>query len=305
MPHAPNYFHNDKADVDGFARIRVAPEDVIVPPYLPDTPASRAELVEYYEAVARMDAGIGELIDILHEYDLYEDTLIIYLTDNGIAFPGAKTTLYQSGIRLPFIVKLPGRNAGGKVNDAMVSWVDIAPTLLDFAGVLDMAKTELARTHAEEHRQWDNVAMPAFHGRTLKPLLMSPDTPAPGWGEVYASHTFHEVTMYYPMRSIITRDYKLIWNIGHRLEYPVAADLWRSATWQYSLEVGGQMGLRSLEALQHRPEFELYDLRTDPWEANNLADDPAHAAKLAELQTKLRTFQQETADPWKLKWERE
>jgi len=112
--------------------------------------------------------------------------------------------------------------------------------------------------------------------------------------------------MYYPMRVVRERRYKLIWNLAHGLPYPFASDLWKSRTWQGVIARGDtQYGPRSLEAYIHRPRFELYDLEEDPWEARNLADDPAHADTLDRLQAKLKAFQERTKDPWILKWDRE
>jgi len=127
-----------------------------------------------------------------------------------------------------------------------------------------------------------------------------------GWDEVYASQTFHEVTMYYPMRMVRTRRYKLIYNIAWPLEFPLAKDLWKSKTWKAMLERKDKyFGKRTTESYLHRPKFELYDLKNDPDEVNNLADSPQYAKILEELKQKLRKFQQITEDPWVVKWERE
>lgn len=123
---------------------------------------------------------------------------------------------------------------------------------------------------------------------------------------MFASHTFHEVTMYYPMRAVRTRKHKLIYNIAHPLPFPYASDLWESKTWQAARARGlTSYGKRTVAAYQNRPKFELYDLEADPDELNNLADDPAHAALLADLQQRIRSFQEKTGDQWLLKWERE
>ena len=147
--------------------------------------------------------------------------------------------------------------------------------------------------------------MAKLHGRSFLPIL-DQEKPA-GWDEVYASHTFHEVTMYYPMRAVRSGRYKLIWNIAHPLPFPFASDLWGSATWQDSLKRGDDFvyGKRTIKNFVQRPQFELYDLEADPDEIHNLAGDPQHHDVLAELQKKLRDFQKRTGDPWELKWERE
>src|SRR5262249_28656929 len=149
--------------------------------FLPDTTVCRAELAQYYESISRIDSGVGRLIDILKKAGKFNDTLIIYISDNGVPFPGAKTTVYEAGLKLPCIVRNPAAKKHGVVNKAFVSWVDITPTILEFAG----AKPQQIKN---------------LHGRSFLPVLEQekPD----GWDEVYASHTFHEVTMYYPMRVV-------------------------------------------------------------------------------------------------------
>jgi N-sulfoglucosamine sulfohydrolase len=109
------------------------------------------------------------------------------------------------------------------------------------------------------------------------------------------------------MRVVRSGRYKLIWNITHELPFPFASDLFNSATWQDSLKRGEDFmyGKRTIKTLTHRPEFELYDLESDPDEIHNLAGDEKHRETLAGLKEKLRAFQKRTGDPWILKWERE
>jgi N-sulfoglucosamine sulfohydrolase len=260
------------------------PADVIVPPYLPDTPECREELAKYYGSVQRADAGLVRLIEILKETGRWADTLVIYISDNGIAFPGAKTTLYEPGMRLPCVVRDPGSAKTGVVTDAMVTWADLLPTVLEYAGAPAKGLK--------------------LHGRSFLPVLEA-EHPQ-GWDEVYASHTFHEITMYYPMKVVRGRKYKLIWNIAYGLEYPFASDLFASATWQSVLASGsGVYAKRKIDAYLHRPKFELYDLESDPHEVVNLADSADHAEVLAELQEKLKAFQKRTKDPWIMKWKYE
>ncbi|MFO7923687.1 MAG: sulfatase, partial [Bacteroidales bacterium] len=136
-PWQPDRFGNRDDGYEGIAETFFDPGEVIVPWYLPDTPATRAELAQYYQSVARMDQGIGKLFEILKEEGLWDNTVIMYLSDNGIAFHGAKTNLYDPAMRLPFIVKMPESSNSGTVTDAMVNWADLTPTILDLAGILD------------------------------------------------------------------------------------------------------------------------------------------------------------------------
>jgi len=280
----PDRFGNKaKGGYPGVEEVKYDPKDVIVPPFLPDSPECRAELAQYYQAVSRVDQGVGKLLSVLKDAGKDDNTVVIYISDNGVAFPGAKTTLYEPGMHLPFIVRDPRLNKKGVTCDALINYADLAPTILDFAGVADVGQMQ---------------------GRSFKSILGA-EHPE-GWDETYASHTFHEITMYYPMRVVRGRRYKLIWNIAHGLDYPFASDLWAASTWQATIKRGEKYyGKRTVDAYIHRPKFELYDLETDPHEINNLADDPAHAEILAEYKTKLKAFQKRTKDPWIVKWEYE
>jgi len=295
----PDNFGNRAAAPEGITPVVYDPDEVIVPGFLPDTPMARRELAEYYRAVSRMDQGFGRLFEILKEAGEYEDTLIIYLSDHGVAFPGAKTTTYDAGLHSPLIVRHPDSASRGVANDALVSWVDVTPTILDFAGVEPPTyKLQIGLKPVREQMEREH----GLHGRSFLSIL--DETEPVGWDEVYASHTFHEIQMYYPMRVVRGRKYKLIWNLAHGLPYPFAADLWESPTWQriYRQGSGAMYGPRTVERYIHRPEFELYDIEQDPLEARNLADDPKYKTLLAEHKAKIRAFQTSTQDPWLLKW---
>jgi N-sulfoglucosamine sulfohydrolase len=278
-PHRAGNPHNGwkgfaNQDYAGVQRVRYAAADLKVPAWLPDAPEVREELAEYYEAISRLDQGVGLVLRALEESGRARETLVIYLSDNGPPFPGAKTTLYAAGVHLPLIVRAPGRGAPGRVGDAMVSWTDIAPTILDWAGV----------PHP-------------LPGRSVLPLL--DQERATGWDEVHGSHQMHEITMYYPMRSIRTRQYTLIWNLAHELPYPHASDLWHSPTWQGVLRRNdGRLGVRSVEVFLRRPEYELYDVAADPHEVRNLAGEPGRRPVLEDLKARLRRVLEGSNDPW-------
>ncbi len=276
------------------------PKEVPVPSWLPDSPSSRAELANYYQAIARVDAGLGQLVKTLKDSGHYDDTLIVFTSDNGPPFPGAKTTLYEPGTNLPLIVRAPEMAHRGGVSDAMISWVDFTPTILDFCGVKVPDQAPLI----PKPRPGKPQPYP-FHGRSFVGVWDDPHPP--GWqGPIYGSHSFHEITMYYPMREIRTERYKLLLNIAHELSFPFASDLYEGATWQSTLKSSAaKYGLRSVDAYLHRPRYELYDLEKDPAELSNVGTDPAYKATFDELSAKLKTFQQTTRDPWLLKYEHE
>ncbi|MCA9174936.1 MAG: sulfatase [Planctomycetales bacterium] len=286
--YKPNAFGNKGATgYPGVKEVTYRRDEVQVPPFLPDTPTCRAELAQYAQSCSRIDQGVGRLVEQLKASGHWDNTVLIYTADHGMAFPGGKTTVYEGGMRVPMVVRSPDIQQGSGVCNAMVSLVDLVPTILDAAGSLP-------------------EKLPAdLHGRSFYRVLNEQDPK--GWDMVRASHTFHEITMYYPMRVIRTRKYKLIWNIAHGLPYPFASDLWDAPTWQEIYKQGpdAYYGKRTVHNYIHRAKFELYDLEADPDEVVNLAEEKLHAAVLEELKLKLKEFQKQTKDPWLLKWDYE
>lgn len=276
-------FDNDKFAKDP-AEVRYDPQKVIVPPHLPDNPEVRQDLAEYYQSATRLDRGIGLFLKMLEDTGQLDNTLIIFISDNGIPFPGAKTTLYEAGVHLPMIVAGPTVPAG-RTNQAMVSFIDIAPTVLEWCKAKGPSSYKLP-------------------GKSLLPIL-NDDQPK-GWDTVFGSHQMHEITMAYPMRSITTRTHKYIVNLDNEKEFPFASDLWGSPSWQ-SVRSGNLkiLGQRSVADFLHRPKEELFDLANDPHEMKNVTADSANAAVLTELRRRLRDWQQETNDPWTILYREE
>ena len=270
-------FGNNRA-YQGVVKTPFDPAKVNVPSWLPDHPGTRGELAEYYEAANRLDQGIGFLIAALRETGQLDNTLFVFLSDNGPAFPNAKTNVYDAGSRLPMIVRAPWLARGGAVNNAMVSFADLTPAFLDAAGA-----------QGPEY---------PLHGRSWLPVLAS-ENPA-GWDQIFYSHTFHEVTMHYPIRGTRTRRWKYLRNLDWQKEFPHASDLYESLTWQEMMKRGGEarLGKRPVKDYLFRAHEELYDLSQDPDEVNNLASDPKHRAELVQLRRDVIEFRKRTGDPW-------
>jgi N-sulfoglucosamine sulfohydrolase len=284
-PCKPDLFGNPKQPFPGDEEMTYNDDEIFVPPYLPDTPETRAELAQYCQSVSRLDRGIGRLMQVLKEEGKYDNTVVIYISDNGPAFPAAKTTLYEPGMNLPCIVKSPLHNNRGTTCDGLINWADLTPTILDFAGAYNNQES--------------------LHGRSFKGII-DQESPQDWRDEVYAAHTFHEITNYYPMRVIRTKKHKFIWNIAHPLTYSSAADLWVAASWQGALRDGlEKFGKRTIQNYLHRPRFELYDLEQDPHEINNLAENSEYTSLVEDFCQKLQAFQRDTNDPWLHKWEYE
>jgi N-sulfoglucosamine sulfohydrolase len=255
----------------------VDPAEVPVPRFLPDLPETRIEMAEYARSVHRLDRGVGLVLDALAEAGLAEDTLVIFLSDNGAPFLNSKTTLFDAGVHLPLILRRPGQRPG-VANPNLVSFVDLLPTLLDATGA--------------------GPAPEACAGRSLLPILEATQRLA-GWDRVFGSHTFHEVTNYWPTRFLRTPRYKYHRNVAWKLDFPFSGDLYGSLTWEGVRRSASPMiGQRPLADYVRRPAEELFDLEADPDEVTNLAGDPAHADRLAEMRGALEDWQRVTADPW-------
>jgi N-sulfoglucosamine sulfohydrolase len=193
----------------------------------------------------------------------------------------SKTTLYDSGVQLPLIIKHPDMKPA--VSLAMVSYIDILPTILDFVG--HPTKTDPSQKRI---------------GRSLLRNLgsTSDDTKFEG---VFGSHTFHEVTNYWPTRFIRDRRYKYHRNLAWRLDFPFASDIYGSLSWEdvrNSRDTEILVGKRKLKDYFFRGPEELFDLKNDPWEVNNLAGDPHHQVLLESMRAKLEEWQRRTEDPW-------
>ncbi len=311
----PNLFGNksNKGSYPGIKEVFYEPDDVEIPHFLTDTTETREEVAQYYQSIARIDQGLGRLIEILKDADLYDRTMIVFTSDHGMAFAGAKTTVYEAGLKVPFVVRNPYEEKRGFVSEAMISHIDITPTLLDFGGGLD-AETNGPTKWVNPDKFWKERGQllkenrdggqefRSYHGKSWLHTLADPT--AEHWDTVIASHTFHEIQMYYPMRVIRDKKYKLIWNVAYKLDYPFASDLWAASSWQAQYQKGmdAPYGQKTVGEYINRSAFELFDVESDPFEAYNLADKPEFAEILKTYQGKLQEEQKRLEDPWALKW---
>ena len=266
------------------------PQDVVVPPFLPDTPAVRSDLLDYYAEVERFDREVGELLKQLEAAGRAENTLVVVTSDNGMPFPRAKANLYEAGTHLPLAIRWPAGLKGGRVVDELVSFADFAPTFLQAAGL--QAPKEMV-------------------GRSLLGLLA--DQAAPGRDRVFLERERHANVragnLSYPSRAIRTREFLYIRNLRPQL-WPagdperegamgVFGDIDASPTKQLLLDRRDDPAIARLFRLacEKRPAEELYDLAADPDELNNLADKPEFADAKRRLRTDLDRWMKDTADP--------
>jgi N-sulfoglucosamine sulfohydrolase len=261
---------------------QIDPATLHVPPHLPDRPDVRESLAEYYEYIERLDAGCGEALAMLKRTGHDQDTLVMFFSDQGAPYPNGGYSHYEPGVQIPLIVVSPEARKRGVVSDAMVSLADITPTVLDWTGVKGPAY--------------------ALHGRSVLPVLEQENTT--GWDSVVLSHVLHEATMYYPMRTLRERRYKLIWNLCWQSPWQDALDVVGRSPWVETLRRGDKfIGKRSIEKYLHRDAIELYDLDTDPAEVANLANDPKFAALRREMSERLLARLRETGDQWLERYE--
>ncbi len=301
---------------EGVEEVFYDPADVAIPSFLPDTPETREELAQYYQSCSRIDQGVARLVEILKQADLYDKTLIVFTSDHGMAFAGGKTTVYEGGLRVPMVVRDPYQSQRGVESAALVSHVDITPTLLDFAGgldhktnapenAIDPAKFWKQRGEALKENRDGGKKFDAYHGKSWMHCLAQPDEPHHDL--IFASHTFHEIQMYYPMRVVRDAKYKLIWNIAYPLPYPFASDLWAASSWQAQWAKGkdAPYGNMTVGEYVQRPQFELFDIEADPNETTNLAASEGHQDILERYKAKLKAMQKKMDDPWIMKWDYE
>ena len=266
------------------------PEAIVVPPYLPDTPEIRSDILDYYIEVERFDRDVGELLQVLEAAGKVQNTLVVITGDNGWPFPRSKANLYDSGTRQPFALRWPARFNGGKTIEAFVNLADLAPTFLEAA--------ELKPS-------------PEMTGRSLLPLLAGKSQR--GRDKVFVERERHanvrKGDLSYPARAVRTGQFLYIRNFR--------PDRWPAGdpeTWQAVGPFGDCDGSPSKEfILTHRddppfakffqltfgkrPAEELYDLAKDPHQTTNVADRSEYAAAKKKLRTALDRWMRDTKDP--------
>jgi arylsulfatase A-like enzyme len=232
------------------------------PPNLPDVPEVRQDVAAFKASARSLDHGVGVVLNALDGAGLSANTLVIFTTDHGTPFPGAKATLYDRGLGVMLILRGPGVHPG-RVADGLVSHIDIYPTVCDMLG----------------------LERPDFlQGVSLMPLLRGEVTQARD--EVFAGMTWHAA--YEPQRAIRTERFKYIRRWGDR-RTPVLANTDDGPSKEYLLRHGWAEG--------EIPEEQLFDLVFDPNEARNLAYDPAHQETRDSLRARLDAWMRETDDP--------
>lgn len=250
-----------------------SPDAVRIPPYLPDHPDIRQELALYYDEVSRFDRHIGLIRRELERQDALDNTVILYLSDNGMPFPRAKCTLYDSGIHTPLIVRWPGVVPESSVQSGLVSSVDLAPTLLSIA----------------------NIPQNTMQGIDVTTMLQDPNKQLRT--EIFAEANWHDFEKF--TRAVRNPQFKLIRNYYWDTPLWNSVDSINSITWRGMLESRSAGNLTAAQSFLFRPERpfeELYDLAADPFELVNLVDDHNYRRILNQLRAKLDNWRVATQD---------
>lgn len=263
-------------------------EDIQIPPFLLDTEDTRKAMANYYTDVTNMDRELGRTLDLLDENGLSEETAVIYTSDHGPQFPHGKWELYDYGIKVPFIIRWPGMVEAGSTSDAMISLIDLLPTIIEMAGgsppqdIDGRSILDVITGQTNDHRE-----------------------------EIYATHTRDLNMNYFPIRVVRTDRYKYILNLAperaftnhitnsNAFEENGGEQLWDS--W-LKLANSNPKARNKIQNYQHRPEEELYDLQDDPHEQNNLADDPKFQDIKEKLRHKLEEWMMNQGDEGRGAW---
>ena len=251
------------------------PADVAVPSCLVDDEATRRDLASYYDEVTRFDYFVGEVVKELDRQGVLDNTVIIVQSDNGRPFPRAKTRLHEPGMKTALVVHWPGGvGEGGRVCDSFVSAVDIAPTVLDIAGV---------------------QRPDTFQGVSFVPLLDDPTQVVRDF--TFSEHNWHDYEAH--GRCVRHRGYLYIVNRRPQKAWQGPADSVKSPSHQALRKARDAGELSPAQAdvfLAPRPAEELYYTPTDPDQLVNLVGDPEHAAMLRYLRAVMRKWQIDTGD---------
>jgi len=256
------------------------PEDIQVPPYLPDNPEVRLDLAQFHQSIADMDMAVGRVLQALHKSRLMENTVVIFTTDHGIPFPRAKSTFYDPGIRTALLIRWPAHIKGGAVYEQLISNLDFCPTMLEICRVQVPQKLE---------------------GRSFLPVLE------------YRNYTVREAVfgaLYYdafydPMHYVRTRNYKYIRSFAVTPEDAASADpsviaghktgIWIRAD---DTDVQSSRSWKSMRGpFVPPPREELYDLKADPLEQSNLINDIKYREVFTDLRVRMLQMMERTQSP--------
>ncbi len=253
------------------------PEDIVLPKYIVDTPVVRENFSRYLAEITYFDSEVGQVVDLLEKHGLSDDTLVMVVSEQGNAFPFGKWTLYDHGLQAAMVVRWPGQVEAGSVANAMVEYVDVTPTFIEAAG---------------------GEAVAGLDGKSFVPVLKGETDHHKDF--VYGIMTTRGIingSEAFGIRSVRSEDYKLIVNLHHETKFTNActkSELFLSMV--AKAERGSKKAKRLVDAYHHRPPLELYDIKADPLEQKNLAENPEYADVIRGLAEELDKWMADQGD---------
>lgn len=267
QPHEPW----DKGDPSMFD-----PQKISLPPFYVDTKKTREEFCKYLAEVNYMDSEFGKLLEIIDQHKQRNNSVVVYLSEQGNSLPFAKWTCYDVGVRSAYIVRWPGKIRPGTVSDAIVEYGDIVPTFADIAGVKPVCKVD---------------------GKSILPILLQKKKK--GKKYTFSLQTTKGIvngSEYFGIRSVADSKYRYIVNLSPEMTFknlvtsgPIFSEWLKAAqtdqkakeiTWKY----------------QHRPAVELYNIEQDKYCLKNLARDPAYKKVAKRMDKALKNWMKECGD---------
>jgi N-sulfoglucosamine sulfohydrolase len=246
-----------------------------LPPFIVDTPLTRKAMANYYQDITTMDKRVGQVRTMLRKYAFEHNTLFIYTSDQGSEWPHSKWTLYDAGIHVPFIAVWPGRIKPGSVCDAMISFVDMTPTFVDMAG----------------GQQPDGL-----DGKSFRSVLLGRSKTLRDC--IYASHTADGKMNIFPQRGVRDARYKYILNLNpertwttHFTKVPDIPESHKEVwdTWVEKAKTDAAAA-KIVGINEKHPREELYDTQANPYELNNIADQPEMRPILLKMRERLKKW---------------
>ena len=274
FPH-PGFTGGDASQFD--------PEKLVLPPVMHDDEPTREAMTRYLAEVTELDREVGEILQLLEETDQAENTLVLFSSEQGWSLGFGKWSNWNLGVHSALLARWPGRIEPGTETDALVQMADVVPTLIDAAGGDPKAQgldgssfLGVLTGEQDEHREY-----------------------------VYTMHNNVPEGKPYPIRSIISRDYHYLWNLTPEASYQNHYDMvvhreWGYAWWPLRKEAaaaGDEHAQALLDKYHNRPEEELYRVANDPFEMENLADDPELAGIKEKLRAELQLWMKAQGDP--------
>jgi uncharacterized sulfatase len=254
-------------------------DKIVLPPHLVDTKEIRSEFVKYLAEIEVLDSQVGNVVKMLKEAGAYNNTVLVFLSEQGNSFPFAKWTCYNQGLHSAMIVTYPSEIKPNTVSNALVEYVDILPTFLDIAGIKAKAGQ--------------------LDGKSFYPVLQQKT-------DEHKTYTFALQTTrgiisgseYYGIRSAATKQYRYIRNLMPDATFKNITTTPKDVVWK-SWKAAARRDVFAAQRVrdyQHRPAEELYDIVNDPYELKNLADNPDYAVIQKELSVALEQWMLQQGD---------